>query len=82
MSKLAVGIGVVALTLGVYLLLTMEAPTRAERENPYGGAMISDARRYGGWGCAIGGGLILAVGLWRALRANRHDPDLPEKYRV
>ena len=82
MSKLASVVGLVLLTIGIYLLLTYVEPTRAELENPYGGGWGASAHTYGGWGCVIAGGLILGLGLIRAVRANRHDPDLPPQYRV
>ena len=80
MNKLAVGIGLVVLIVGVYLLATYTAPTRGELENPYGD--WSDLRKYGGWACVGISGVILVRALARALRAGRRDPDLPDEYKV
>ena len=35
-----------------------------------------------GWIALIGGLLVLAISLVRALKAGKHDPDLPPEYRV
>ncbi len=79
MNKVAAVIGIALLTVGLYLLLTYEAPTRGQLENPYGD--WSDLRKYGGYGCLGAGVLVLVVGIVRA-KGNRHDPDLPPEYRV
>jgi hypothetical protein len=81
MSKLVVAIGLVLVTIGAYLLLTMPTPTHAQMENPYG-YWGDGVHKIGGWGGLIGGVLILGIGIVRAVRTQRHDPDLPPEHRV
>lgn len=80
-SKLAVAIGLVLATVGAYLLVTVAEPTRKELENPYGDT-VGLGQKVGGWACLGVGVLILIVAVVRAMRAPRHDPDLPPEYRV
>jgi hypothetical protein len=80
MSKFMVGVGLALLTLGAYLLLSLDTPTRAQLESAYGDPAGS-SQKIGGWVCLVAGALILVVGLVRAMKP-RHDPDLPPQYRV
>ncbi|MBA3460248.1 MAG: hypothetical protein H0T46_09835 [Deltaproteobacteria bacterium] len=82
MNKLAVVVGGALLTVGVFLLLTLTPPTRGELENPYGGGWGYSTQKLGGWICLGVGLFLLVVRLVRALKAPRHDPDLPPEYRV
>jgi hypothetical protein len=82
MNKLVVAVGVALVTIGAILLLTYTEPTYAQSINPYGGDLVGSTQRLGGWICLGVGGFLLVIRLVRALKAPRHDPDLPPQYRV
>ena len=80
-SKLFTIIGVIFATVGLLLLLTVPTPTRAQLEGGYGD-LGGGLQQLGGWIALICGLLVLAIALVRALKAGKHDPDLPPELRV